>query len=77
MRIIDILKALQGIFASIEEMNYYRQKEKNYLSGPGDNLNCRILKVGGFDKALNLQIETFDVGDVKSLGLTLGSPGGG
>ena len=27
------MKALLGMFASIEEMNY-RQKKKNYLSGP-------------------------------------------
>ena len=30
-----ILKVFQGMFASIEEMNY-RQKKMNYLSGPID-----------------------------------------
>ena len=42
-----------------------------------DNLYRRILKVGGSDQALDPQIGAFDVGDVQSLGLTLGSPGGG
>ena len=41
------------------------------------NVYCRISKVGAFDQDLSPYIEVFDEKDVKSPGLTLGSPGGG
>lgn len=35
-----ILKALQDMFASTEEINYKQKEKKNYLSGPVEDTQC-------------------------------------